>query len=315
VPLLDLQDLPDGARVALVAMAGAPLPMLERFADADHFARPVAVLAAHLGVRFDAVAGFEIGSMNAIVPVLVAARTGLPMVDLDTLGRSFPQVHMSSFAIDGVDMVPLAISDLRPNDLVIESSAGGPWTETLVRTVATAFGSIVALAGCFTAAQLRAHAIAGTYSRALRIGSALLRAQARHEDPVAALIGSEGGVLMVRGRIRDVERRIDGGFVRGRFDVAPADGTAPWRVEFQNEYGLVSCDGRVRSSVPDLIAVFDGVRGEPLGAEALRYAQQIAVVSLPPMARHLEPRALAVVGPRGFGYDTDNVSVHQEAHP
>ena len=86
VPLIDSSELADGARIALVAVVGAPLPMFERFVDPDHFVRPVRVLESYLGERFTAVMGFEIGSMNGIIPVMVAAKMGLPLVDADTVG-------------------------------------------------------------------------------------------------------------------------------------------------------------------------------------------------------------------------------------
>src|SRR6201990_1201590 len=68
VRLISATQLPDDARVALVAMVGAPLALSERLVDVEHFARPVEVMAAHLGRTFDAVMGYEIGSMNSLIP-------------------------------------------------------------------------------------------------------------------------------------------------------------------------------------------------------------------------------------------------------
>ena len=80
-------------------------------------------------------------------------------------------------------------------------------------------------------------------------------------------------------------------------------------VHFQNEYSVVTVGGQPVSTVPDLICVLDGVRGDPIGTESLRYSQQVAIVSLPAMAIHCTPEALKVVGPR-FGYDLDHVTPH-----
>ena len=90
------------------------------------------------------------------------------------------------------------------------------------------------------------------------------------------------------------------------------EGASTARLFFQNEYSVAEVDGRRVSTVPNLLCVIDSVRGEPIGTEALRYGQQVSLVSLPAMPVHLTPAALAVVGPRGFGYDFDYVNCHRE---
>jgi DUF917 family protein len=312
VKLMAADCVSDTARVALVAMMGAPLPMFERFADPQHFARPVRVLAKHLRSEFDYVMGYEIGSMNALIPVMVAAELGLPLIDADTLGRSFPEIQMSALAIEGVDMTPLAVSDIRANDIVLDHAANGAWVEKLLRPMATACGSILAMAGSHTGAQIKACAHQGTYSRAMRIGKAIREAQAAHQDPVGVLLTHERGHVVLRGKIVDVERRADDGFVRGRVHIRPDGGGDPGIVHFQNEYLLVERNDRRVAMVPDLIAMLGSERGEPLGTEALRYGQYVSVVRLPPMPRHLTPKALAVVGPRSFGYDFDYMTQDME---
>lgn len=306
-PSVDLacaEALDDDARVALVAMVGAPLPMLERFVDPVHFARPVAVLARHLGVPFDAVMGYEIGSMNALIPVMVASEARLPLIDADTLGRSFPEVQMSGFAIAGLDMAPIAVSDVRANDLVIVHAESAKWVESLLRPIATACGSILAICGVHSGREIKQHAHLGTYSRAIRIGTAIIDAQASHRDPIQALLVAERGRVLATGKVIDVDRRIEGGFVRGRARIG-VEGGGSAIVHFQNEYSVVEVDARRCAMVPDLIAVFDTDRGQPLGTEALRYGQNVTVMRLAPLSRHLTPEALRIIGPRAFGFDFD----------
>jgi uncharacterized protein len=314
VQLVQPEALADGARVAVVAMVGAPLTMFERFVDPAHFSRPVGVLARHLGTSFDAVMGYEIGSMNSLIPVMVASETGLPLVDADTLGRSFPEVQMSSFWIAGLDMAPIAVSDIRDNDLILARAASGHWIEELLRRIATACGSKIAICGAHTGLQIKRHAHLGTYSRAIRIGKTILQAQAEQRDPVAEMLESESsGRVLVMGKIVDLERRTDDGFVRGRARIRSEHGLAT--VHFQNEYSVVEIGGRRRAMVPDLIAMFDSERGEPLGTDALRYGQHVTVVRLPALPRHVTPEALAVVGPRAFGFDFDYDPLNNEVKP
>lgn len=310
VPLIEPGDLEDGARIGLVAMVGAPLVAVERILDPAHFVRPVRALETYLGSRFDAIMGYEIGSLNAMVPVMVAAQTGLPLVDADTFGRSFPQAQMTSFAIAGISMTPLVVSDIRSNDVIITESISGDWTEHTMRAVTTSFGSIAGICGTCSGATVKKYGIAHTYSRAIRLGASLVAAHIAQKDVVASLLSAEEGVLISRGKVSDIERKVKSGFVSGTAHIAPADGTLPVAVHFQNEYSVVTVGGQPVSTVPDLICVLDGVRGDPIGTESLRYSQQVAIVSLPAMAIHCTPAALKVVGPRGFGYDLDHVTPH-----
>lgn len=305
VRLIEAGSLADDANVALVCMTGAPLPMFERFVDVEHFSRPVKVLERHYGLRFDAIMGFEIGSMNGIIPCMVAAALGLPLVDSDTVGRSFPQANMSNFALTGAPMTPMCLSDIRANDVIITDAMNGDWVETILRHVTTSYGSLAAMATASTGAIVKRHGIHGTYSRAMQIGAGVRSRQARHEDPVAALVAAEGGMLLARGRVTDLERNVADGFVRGVATVDTQDGGPGLKVHFQNEYTVVTDEAGVVVTVPDLICVFDTIRGEPIGTEALRYAQQVAVVYLPTSPAHLTPQALPILGPRGFGYPFD----------
>ena len=47
-----------------------------------------------LGERVVAVMAGEIGGMNSMEPLIVAAQVGLPAVDCDGMGRAFPELQV-----------------------------------------------------------------------------------------------------------------------------------------------------------------------------------------------------------------------------
>ena len=56
---------------------------------------------------------------------------------------------------------------------------------------------------------------------------------------------------------------------------------------------------------PDILTVVDSATGEALGTEVIAYGQRVRVIALDaPAALKTEP-ALALVGPRAFGFDLD----------
>jgi DUF917 family protein len=312
VELLDPLELGDEDLVAVVSSMGAPLVSQERLTDPRTIEKAVRLMEEHLGRRFAAVMSLEIGGSNAIQPFMAAARLGLPVVDGDSMGRAFPEAQMTSFAIHGLPMYPLTLADIRDNAVVVLRSESARWMERLSRSVAVAVGSTAGTCKApRTGREIKDCAILYTTSKAIRLGQTVEAARRSHEDPVAAIVESEGGLLLFTGKIQDVERRTTEGFLRGtaRLEGLDSDRGAVCELAFQNEFALAWIDGEPRATTPDLICVVDSVSGEAVGTEVLRYGQRVSVVVLPAPPILLTPKGLEHVGPRAFGYDLEFRSV------
>ena len=168
-----------------------------------------------------------------------------------------------------------------------------------------------------TGAEVKAHAILHTTTKAIDLGREVRRARHAHEDPVFATVAAGAGKHLFRGKIADVQRRATEGFLRGtaKIDGIDDDRGAGFEVAFQNEYAIGWRDGRVIVTTPDLICLLDSVSGEAIGTESLRYGQRVSVIALPAPAILRTPKGIAHVGPRAFGHDTDYVSVFDAVEP
>jgi uncharacterized protein len=316
VKLIDPADLADDALVAVVSNMGAPLVGQERLSDPAFAAKPVRMMEDYLGRRFDAVMSVEIGGGNAFQPLLVAAMTGLPVVDADAMGRAYPEAQMTSFAIADLPMFPLTLADIRDNEVIVTRAASWKWMERISRKVCTEVGSIAATCKApRSGAEVKDHGILYTTTQAIALGREVRRARHAHEDPIAALLTAAKGKLLFRGKIADVLRRATEGFLRGtaRIEGIDDDRGARFEVAFQNEYAVGWRDGRVVVTTPDLICLLDSVSGEAIGTESLRYGQRVSVIALPAQAVLRTPKGIEHVGPRAFGYDTDYVTVFDAA--
>ena len=49
--------------------------------------------------------------MNSIEPIIVAAKTGLPLLDVDGMGRAFPELQMYIPFIYGASHCPSVLAD------------------------------------------------------------------------------------------------------------------------------------------------------------------------------------------------------------
>lgn len=314
VTLMDPEDLADDDLVAVVSTQGAPLVGQERLKDPKVAARPVRMMEEYLGRSFRAVMSVEIGGSNAFQPLLVAAETGLPVVDADAMGRAYPEAQMTSFAVHDLRMYPLTMADVRDNEVVIARAASWKWMERTSRKICTEWGSVAATCKApRSGREVKNCAILHTVTQAIALGRAVIAARAAHEDPIEAVLRQEGGRVMFRGKVADVSRRTTEGFLRGHamLDGLDGDAEATFRLDFQNEFSVGWRGERPVVMTPDLICVLDSISGEAVGTETLRYGQRVTVLALPAPPVLLTARGLELVGPRAFGYDLDFVSVFQ----
>lgn len=316
--LLPADAVADDDLVAVVSTMGAPLVSEERLPDPEVAARPVRFMEERLGRKFRAAMPLEIGGANSLQGFLVAARTGLPVLDADCMGRAFPEAQMTTFAIAGLRNYPFCLADIRDNIVVVERAASWKWQERLGRAAVTEVGSIAATCKApRTGAEVRRWAVRGSVTRALRIGAAVRSARERKADPVAAVLDSEGGLLLFTGKVSDMDRRTTRGFLRGTARIAGLgpDRGAELALHFQNEFTLALRDGEPLAMTPEILCVVDSATGEALGTEVIAYGQRVRVIALdvPPALK--TEAGLRAVGPRAFGYDLDFVSVFPEESP
>lgn len=314
IDLMDVAELQDDDDIAVVSVMGAPLVFQERLIDAQLISRALTVMEEHTGRKFKAVMAVEIGGANGMQPLLVAAHLGLPVVDADAMGRAYPEAQMTSFAVADLAPSPVVCVDPRGNDVIVARTASWKWTERVCRKVCTEFGSIAATCKApRTGAEIRQWGIAGTTSKAIKLGYAVSEAVRTHADPIESVLAAESGKRLFQGKVVEVERRTSEGFLRGRTSIEGLgeDSGGRREITFQNEWVVVWRDGLPVVSTPDLICVLDTETGEAIGTETIRYGQRVTVIALPAPGVFLSERGLKLTGPRAFGYDIDFRSVFQ----
>ncbi len=309
--LVTIDELPDETLVVFPFGIGSPVPFLERLTITDELVCAFKAMSRYLGRPIGAVMSAEIGGVNSVVPLALGGRLGLPVIDGDCMGRAFPEVQLVTLTLFGHQAAPLAIADEHGNVVVIDSIDNN-WAERLARPVAVEMGAIAGgVAYPVTVRDLKEAAVLGSVSFAERIGAAIRQAHRLHGDPIAAVTTVTKGFLLFTGRIVDVQRRTEQGWARGETRIAGADDFSgrEMTVRFQNEHLVAIEHGQVVVSVPDLIAILDTERGEPITTEHLRYGFRVSVVGIPSDPKWRTPAGINLAGPRHFRYDIDFVPV------
>jgi DUF917 family protein len=302
------EALRDDDMVIAVGGIGAPTVGIEKLERGDECYRAVRAIEQATGKKAAALMTDEIGGANSIEPMIAAALADLPVVDVDGMGRAFPELQMNTFFIYGVSPAPGALCDEKDNTVVFTEVQSAQWLEKLARAGTVAMGCTAGFAlPPISGQQVKDWGVKYTVSQAWRLGHAVLQARSEKRDPVAAILEHEHGQLLFRGKIVDVARRTTGGFARGKLEV---EGAADFngrtlQIEFQNENLIARLDNQIVASVPDLICIVDAASGRPISTEETRYGLRIAVLGLPATPLFRTARALAVIGPRAFGYDLD----------
>lgn len=312
IALLAPYELPDDALVIPTAMIGAPTVMMEKIPSGDEAYRALRTLEEHLGRRAFATMPIEAGGLNSTIPLVVAAKAGIPVVDADGMGRAFPELQMGTFHIYGLQGSPMAIHDERGDSCLI-NCADNYMLEHICRGITVRMGGVAYIAGYpMTGRQVKELAIPSTLSMGVNLGRAI-RVRSRDRDPVDSVIEVTGNsiygraIALFRGKIVDLERETAGGFIKGKATIRGVEACqgSTLEVQFQNENLIAIIDGQIAASVPDLISFLDAETGHPITIEGLRNGFRVTVLGIPTPEIMRSTAALAVWGPRCFGYDID----------
>jgi len=308
ITVLDPDDLGPGDFVIPTALMGAPSVLVERLPRGSEPVDALRALESFAGRTATATMPIESGGINSTIPLFVAARTGMPVVDADGMGRAFPELQMETFAVYGVTGSPLAIADERGHTAIICTGGDNKKMETWARALTIRMGGVGYIAEYgMDGDTVRRTAIPRTLSLALLLGRTIRAARESHRDPVAALSEAlastlyERGEVIFTGKVVDVDRRTVDGFTRGTARIADFGAGSHCVIDFQNEYLIARVDGVTRVLVPDLITMLHLETGEPITAESLRFGQRVRVFAISTPAMMRTPEALAVFGPAAFG--------------
>ena len=314
VNLVAPEDLDDDAYIVPIGSVGAPTVSLELLPSLDEASQTIDAFEAHVGRKVDAVASFEIGGGNSLIPLVAAAGKGIPVIDGDGMGRALPEAQMMSYAIAGVKPTPALALDYAGNEATFKTETTEVY-ERHIRSFAMAAGGMITTAEhAMTGAELKHAVIPGTLSFSIELGKVLRENRGQADGllgPLQKVFADSiyGECRMIfQGKVIDKATRIVGGYDIGEAFIERFDGVgAPLKISIKNEYLLAEISDKVIASVPDMIVIVDFETGTPINAERLRYGHRVAIFAVGCPDFYRTPQALKVVAPRCFGFDLDYV--------
>ena len=314
VTLLDPDEVPDDALVVPIAMMGAPTVLAEKAVNGNEYRTLYETVKAYYGRDIYAFMPIEAGGVNSMLPIVAAARLGLPLVDVDGMGRAFPELQMVTFTIGGVNATPMGLVDEKGNSVIFKTITN-KWTEELARSVTMSCGGSVTVSlYAMDGATMKKYGVKNIVTRSERLGSALKNLKnSSTGDVEKRFLEVTDGFKLFKGKIVDVLRETRGAFNFGRVVL---EGIAEYKgrkaaVEFQNENLVARVDGRIAATVPDLICLVDTGTFTPVPTDALKYGKRVMVVGLKCFELWRSDAGIDLVGPRYFGCDTDYIPIEK----
>ena len=325
VRVIDVTEMdPDSFAISSAAI-GAPLVCLEKPPSLRALQLGLDSVAGVLKGRVGAFVTAEIGGLQCMFPLMLAAQTGIPLLDGDGIGRAFPEIQMCTFMIYGTTPgLPLALSG--DSGLLLDARAhanespshdspdepSGIGVERRLRKICSDNGGLIYMTTTFDHESLVRTLIRGTIGLALALGRAVESARAARKDPIAAIVEAGQGKRFIGGKVIDVERRFRAGHDWGKVLLEGVDDDKGRIAEiaFKNEYLILSIGDEVALTVPDLITLVETETGNPVTTEILRPGLRVTVVGLPCSPLMKTAKALKAVGPKAFGYDLPYIGLN-----
>ena len=254
-----------------------------------------------------------------MLPIAAAARLGIPMVDVDGMGRAFPELQMVTFTIGGASATPMAFIDEKGNSGILDTITN-KWTEDIARAATMTMGGTLTIAlFCMDVDTCKQYGVHGIVTRSEELGRAIRTAKdeaaAAGLTPEGFFLKFTGGHKLFKGKISDVLRETRGAFNFGRvvLEGIGEDRGSQAFVDFQNENLSCVVDGQIKATVPDLICLVDPDTFTPVPTDALKYGKRVLAVGLECFHLWRTQAGLDLVGPRYFGIDTDYIPVEERS--
>jgi len=308
--VIKAHELADDAKVLSVCGIGSPPVLVEHLLSSRLLSELMDRMEDYVGYKIDALISAEIGGLNSVMTLGVAAQRNVPLIDADGMGRAFPKLEMVTFSVYGCAASPVMIMDELGN-MTLVNARNDATAENMCRAISSSLGAMVyASLYPMTGKQVKDFAVHDTISLCYDIGRCIRVSRDELDSPFDGLLAllnrpEEGRhcKILFDGKIVDLKHEIKDAWHIGTITMeSHGDSTDVMVVEMQNEYLVARRNGKTVAIVPDLICILDSESAEPITGETLKYGQRVKVLGLSAAPIMRRPECLAVFGPGGFGY-------------
>ena len=269
-------------------------------------------LSSYLGKEIGCIVPVELGASNTPVPLVTAARLGIPLVDGDYAGRAIPEELQGTPYLFGKDSWPFASVDQWGSTVITKYAPNGQMVERIGKQLSVAAYTGTSIASTVLPAhEMKEILVPGTLTRCLALGRALRQAREAGRDPVEAVLVETCGWRLFDGIVRKKEWEDRDGYMFGTIHLDGQGDFAGRTLEvwFKNENHVTWLDGQPWICSPDLVTLAYKDSGEGTTNTLIAEGDEIVAVGIKGLEAFRSEFGLASAGPRYFGFDIDYVPI------
>ncbi len=267
--------------IVTVSAVGSPASK-DGFFTAEQCLRGYEVFDSLISEKIGGFISNENGGGSTTNGWLLAAMTGLPVIDAPCNGRAHPTGPMGSMGLSKDNsyksvQVALGGNPRKGHEIEVISKGSLASTSHIIRRAAVEAGGVVTvLRNPVTVKYLIENAAVGAIKQAMAIGEIFMT----HDKDVTGLIESLNTLLPVnvlaKGTVERYDIQIKEGFDVG--GVAIESDGAVYELTFWNEYMTVECSDERLATFPDLIVTLDAMTGAVLTSAEIKKGDEVLVV-------------------------------------
>jgi len=309
--LVDIDELNDTDWIATAAAIGAPASTTPWEMQGVDYIKAVALLQETLGERLAGLMVGQNGKSSTLNGWLPSAVLGTKVVDAVGDIRAHPTGDMGSIGTAGSpeQMIQTAVGGNRAENRYIELVVKGATAKVspVLRTAADQSGGFIA--SCrnpLRASYVRQNAALGGISLALKLGAAIIAAEAKGGGAVIdAIVRTTGGTILAEGEISDKSVT----YTKEAFDIGTLTigrGDSAHVLHVMNEYMAAEDAGGMRlATFPDVITTLSP-EGEPLSVGQLQAGMRIFVLHVP---KSIIPLSSSVLDPTVYPFVEERMGI------
>lgn len=290
VEMVSTDEMKEGEFSACCGGFGSPLKFKER--GANCLVEPTSAFQAlerqsyamNRQVRY--IMPVEYGALNTVLPLMVAMKCGVPVLDADGSGRAVPSLQTLLFGVNDVPLGPFVMTDGEGNVTTScpKDCLDATWLDRVGRYMCQVSDMVMGFGGGIaTRQQVEERLVPGAYTYAQKVGRALMNATAKGLDITEELKKVMECREFFRGKLTKFEADAHSGWDWGS---SHYEGCGPYagknyRIDYQNESLVAWEDDKVLMTAPDLICTIDLGTGKPLSNADLREGMDILSLGIP----------------------------------
>lgn len=266
--MITVDEMPDDDNVVstMIAALGSPIATKGKtFQDeAVNAVRGMEEEAAFQGKKLEYIYSGEQGGGNTLLPLYAAWKTGKKIIDTDGNGRAVPELNTGLAPVHGIPTSPVVLASEKGDTIVARTQdpMDGESCENIARHMCQVYNQGIGFAAWMMSKKdhLAASAI-GQMTLTRIVGEAIKASNAGNIGSRLETIFKASNIpfkmVTPSATIMDVQITSEGGFDNGVTTLKDDKTGEVYKVLCQNENLLVEKDGKVITTIPNIISMID----------------------------------------------------------